>query len=375
MIIKNTYLLNFRNFRQLNMNFSDNINIIIGDNAQGKTNILEAVYFSAKAKSFRQVKDKDMINFEKNLSYIRTDIDTDGIYEKIEMKLSKKSKKTVRINEEIVDTIRELRTFFDIVVFTPEDMKIIKDSKSFRRNFIDDIISSINPNYAKALSNYNRVLNQRNHILKNGRYEKYFKEQLNGASKQLAKEGSLIILYRIKYISSLEKAGQKIHKNLSDDVELLELKYDSEVLTENFNKNVSLGEIEERFYNLLVANYSKDMRYKYTTIGCHRDDLIINIDKKSAKNFASQGQQRTALLTLKLAQLKMIKYYKDTDPVILLDDVFSELDDNRISYLLDMIRGYQSLITCTNTDIINKFNMKNTRVFQLDNGKIDILRN
>lgn len=371
MIIKNTYLLNFRNFEKLNISFSDNINIILGDNAQGKTNILEAVYFSAKAKSFKQIRDKDMIKFDKDVSYIRTDIDTDGIYEKIEAKLSKNSKKTIRINEEIVETIRELRTFFDIVVFTPEDMKIIKESKSYRRNFLDDVISSINPSYRKALSNYNRILNQRNHILKNGKYEKYFKEQLNAASLQLAKEGAVIIAMRVKYIRNLELLGIDIHKNLSDDIELFELEYESEIPMES----VDIDYLTKNFIKVLNENFSKDIKYKYTTVGCHRDDMLININGKSAKNYASQGQQRTALLTLKLAQLKLLKYYKDTNPVILLDDVFSELDDKRIGYLLNIIKDYQSLITCTSLDILKQYNLKNIRIFKLDSGKIDILRN
>lgn len=366
MIIRNSYLLNFRNFDNLNIQFSPNTNIIIGNNAEGKTNILEAIYYSAKGKSFRSAKELDLIKFDKSNSYIRTDIESNGIQEKIELKLSKDKKKQIRINEDLIDTMKELRTFFDIVIFTPDDLKIVKESKSLRRNFIDEIITGLIPSYNNLIVKYNNILNQRNYLLKYGKKQKYFKEQVIAATNQLVAEGTTIIKMRYKYIRLLNTIGKKIHSEITADTEELSLHYNEEYF-KNGNEN-----IQKSLYNMTMENIDKDLEVGFTTVGCHRDDIEICINNKNSRVFASQGQQRTIILSLKIAQIKLYKDLKEIKPVILLDDVFSELDINRIKYLLDVIKDYQSIITTTNFDFIDLMKDKFYRSFILENRSIRI---
>lgn len=366
MIIKNSYLLNFRNFDNLNIEFSPKTNIIIGNNAEGKTNILEAIYYSAKGKSFRSIKEVDLIKFGKNNSYIRTDIESNGINEKIELKLSQDRKKQIRINEDLIDTMKELRTFFDIVIFTPDDLKIVKESKSLRRNFIDEIITGLIPSYNNLIIKYNNILNQRNYLLKYGKNQKFYKEQIIAVTNQLVAEGTTIIKMRYKYINILNKLGKKIHNEITGNLEELSLEYNSEYF-KNGNEN-----IQKTLFDMTMKNIDKDMEIGFTTVGCHRDDVEININNKNSRVFASQGQQRTIILSLKLAQIKLYKDLKELKPVILLDDVFSELDINRIKYLLDAISDYQSIITTTNFDFGDLMKEKNYRSFILKDKSIRI---
>ncbi|MFY9283758.1 MAG: DNA replication/repair protein RecF [Miniphocaeibacter sp.] len=369
MIIRNCYLLNFRNFNNLNIQFSDKTNIIIGNNAEGKTNILEAIYFSAKGKSFRSSKESDLIKFNKEHAYIRTDIESNGVEEKIEVKLSREKKKQIRINENLIDTMKELRTFFDIVTFTPEDLKIIKDSKAYRRNFIDEIITDLIPSYNNLIIKYNNILNQRNYLLKYGKNKRYFMEQIKAVTKQLVAEGSIIIKMRNKYILYLNKISNRIHNDITNNKECLNIKYDEIYLKDG------LKNLEETLYIETMEKIDKDMEIGFTTVGCHRDDILIEIDSKNSKTYASQGQQRTIILSLKIAQIELYKKLKNIKPVILLDDVFSELDYSRIKYLLKVVEDYQSIITSTNFDFKNIMENKSYRSFILEDEKIRIKDN
>ncbi|WP_100065405.1 DNA replication/repair protein RecF [Miniphocaeibacter massiliensis] len=368
MIIKNSYLLNFRNFDNLNIQFDKKTNIIVGDNAQGKTNILEAVYFSAKGKSFRPSKEVDLIKFDKENSYIRVDIESDEVSEIIEVKLSRDKKKQIRINEDLIDTMKELRTFFDIVTFTPEDIKIIKDSKSYRRNFIDEVITGLIPSYNKVLVKYNNILDQRNYLLKYGKNKKYFNEQLKAVTKQLVTEGIIVIKMRNKYATSLNKLSKIIHSEITERKENISIEYDNTILKK-------YGEdLEKNLYLETMKNIEKDKEMGFTTIGCHRDDIVINIDGRNSRVFASQGQQRTLTISLKLAQIKIYEKLKETKPIILLDDVFSELDTSRIKYLLNVINDYQSIITSTNFDFIDDIKELDFRIFMLKDKNIRIIK-
>lgn len=366
MIIKNTYLLNFRNFDNLNIQFSDNINIIVGNNAEGKTNILEAIYFSAKGKSFRSSKETDLIKFDKLNSYIRTDIESNGVDEKIEVKISRDKKKQVRINEDLIDTMKELRTFFDIVTFTPDDLKIIKDSKAYRRNFIDDLITGLIPSYNNLIVKYNNILNQRNYLLKYSKNKRYFNEQIIAVTKQIVTEGAIIIKMRSKYINTLNKISQKINNDITDNLDLLTIEYDGFKYGENTEKDL---------YNETMSALEKDKEVGFTTVGCHRDDIKIDINGKSSKVFASQGQQRTSILSIKIAQIYLYTKLKEIKPIILLDDVFSELDIVRVKYLLNVIKDYQSIITATNFDFIDKIENRDYRAFILKDKSIKIMDN
>ena len=369
MIINNSYLLNFRNFDNLSIRFCDNINIIIGNNGEGKTNILEAIYFSAKGKSFRLGKEMDLIKFDKINSYIRTDIESDGVSEKIEVKISRDKKKQIRLNDDLVDTMKELRTFFDIVTFIPDDLKIIKDNKIYRRNFIDEVITGILPAYNNLIIKYNNILNQRNYLLKTGKNKRFFKEQIVAITTQLAKEGSTIIKLRSKYIIYLNNICNIIHKEITNNTEDLSIAYDLEYIKNN------LDNLEENLFKFTMKNLEKDIESGYTTIGCHRDDIKFLVNGMDSKYYSSQGQQRTIVLSLKIGQLKLYNNLKEIKPIILLDDVFSELDSFRIEYLLKIINNYQSIISTTNFEFKDKLMNGNYRTFILKNKSIKIIDN
>lgn len=367
MKINNCYLLNFRNFDNLNIKFLDKINIITGPNAVGKTNILEGVYFSAKGKSFKAVNQENLIKFDKDESFIRTDINSDGLEEKIEVKLSRNGQKVIRINENKIDTMKQLRTFFDIVTFTPEDIKIIKETKSYRRNFVDEVISGILPGFNIALIKYNNILNQRNLLLKNQNREKYFKEQIIASTRQMAEEGAKILKARSKYIRIIEEFAKTIHIRLTDESEELSILYNGqwEDCYNDMENNYKM--LMEKMLNSL----EKDLYRGFSSVGPHRDDIEILINNMDSRVFLSQGQQRTLILTLKLAQLKMFHDIKEIGPVILLDDVFSELDENRTNYLLNEIKDYQSIITATSESFINGYDGE-YRVFELQDSKLKV---
>lgn len=365
--INNCYLLNFRNFDNLNIKFLDKINIITGSNAVGKTNILEGVYFSAKGKSFKAVNQENLIKFNKDESFIRTDINSNGLEEKIEVKLSRIGQKVVRINENKIDTIKQLRTFFDIVTFTPEDIKIIKETKSYRRNFIDEVISGILPGFNIVLIKYNNILNQRNHLLKNQNREKYFKEQIIASTRQMAEEGAKILKVRSKYIRIIEEYAKTIHIRLTDENEKLSILYNGQ--SEDFYSDMETN--YKMLYEKMLNSLEKDLYRGFSSVGPHRDDIEILINNMDSRIFLSQGQQRTLILTLKLAQLKMFNEIKEIAPVILLDDVFSELDENRTNYLLNEIKDYQSIITSTSESFIDGYDGE-YRVFELLNSELKV---
>lgn len=367
MKINNCYLLNFRNFDNLNIKFLDKINIITGPNAVGKTNILEGVYFSSKGKSFKSVSQENLIKFDKVESYIRTDTESDGLEEKIEVKISKNGQKVIRINENKIDTMQELRTFFDIVTFTPEDIKIIKETKSYRRNFIDEVICGIIPGFNLILIKYNNILNQRNYILKNKNKEKYFREQIIASTKQMAEEGAKILKIRSKYIRLIEEVAKNIHKRLTDESEDFCIFYNGEYedCYKDTNKNF------EMLYEEMLNSLERDIYRGFSSVGPHRDDIKILVNNLDSKIFLSQGQQRTIILTLKLSQLKIFYEIKETSPVILLDDVFSELDKDRTNFILNEIKGYQSIITATSESFIDDYNGE-YRIFELDNNELKV---
>lgn len=367
MKINNCYLLNFRNFNNLNIRFFEKINVITGGNAQGKTNILEGVYFSAKGKSFKSVKESDLIKIDKRESFIRTDIESDSLEEKIEVKLSKDSTKVIRINENKIDTMQELRTFFDIVTFIPEDIKIIKESKSYRRDFMDEVITGVIPSYNSLLIKYNNILNQRNYILKYKNKGRYFNEQLQASTKLLVQEGAKIMKMRSKYIGIIEDYALEIHKSLTRGKETISIIY-------NGNKqeyDYDIIKNSQVLYYQMEENIDRDLNLGFTSVGPHRDDISIFINDMDSRTFLSQGQQRTLTLSLKLSQLRLYDDLKEVSPVILLDDVFSELDRERTNYLLNSIRDYQSIITSTDSSFLQDYTGE-YRVFELMDNELKV---
>ncbi|WP_291650852.1 DNA replication/repair protein RecF [Clostridium sp.] len=359
MYIKRLQMLNYRNYKSLNITLGKNVNVFMGDNAQGKTNILEAIYYCAFAKSHRTSKDRELINWNSDSAYVSLLVGKDRLDKNIDINILKDGKKAIKINKVKVSKIGELFGNFNVVMFSPEDLKIIKDSPGVRRKFIDMELCQLNSKYYYNLVQYNKVLNERNVVLKNRKLDS---EILDIYDIQLANFGYHIIIERLKYINKLNFYGKDIHKDISSGKENVEFKYISTIK--------DLEDIENNFYELLRKNRKKDIEKGTTSIGPHRDDFIVLINDVDTKSFGSQGQQRSAVLTIKFSSLKIIKEMTSEYPVLLLDDVLSELDFNRKRYILSTIGEIQTIITCTGIEDLTNYLDNSSRVFKVKEGEI-----
>ena len=359
MYIKRLQMLNYRNYKSLNITLGKNVNVFMGDNAQGKTNILEAIYYCAFAKSHRTSKDRELINWNSDSAYASLLVGKDRLDKNIDINILKDGKKAIKINKIKVSKIGELFGNFNVVMFSPEDLKIIKDSPGVRRKFIDMELCQLNSKYYYNLVQYNKVLNERNVVLKNRKLDS---EILDIYDIQLANFGYHIIIERLKYINKLNFYGKDIHKDISSGKENVEFKYISTIK--------DLEDIENSFYELLRRNRKKDIEKGTTSIGPHRDDFIVLINDVDTKSFGSQGQQRSAVLTIKFSSLKIIKEMTSEYPVLLLDDVLSELDFNRKRYILSTIGEIQTIITCTGIEDLTNYLDNSSRVFKVKEGEI-----
>ena len=358
MKIKSLKLKDFRNYNLLQLDFDDSTNIFYGNNAQGKTNILEAVYLSGTTKSHRGTKDRDLIRFGENESHIETVVEKRGMSYKIDMHLKKNSPKGIAIDKQPIRKAGELFGIINIVFFSPEDLNIIKNGPSERRRFIDLELSQLDKIYLNHLSNYNRIINQRNHLLKDlreaGRQENLI-QTLDIWDMQLVQYGNEIIKKRKEFIGKINEIISYTHKKLTGGKENIELVYEPGSLS---------------LEDALKKNREKDMRFKNTSVGPHRDDICFMTKDLDIRRFGSQGQQRTAALSLKLAEIELVKSVIHDTPVLLLDDVLSELDKYRQNYLLDSIHDIQTLITCTGMDEFVNHRFSINKVFHVFNGQV-----
>ena len=359
MFIKRLQMLNYRNYNALDIELCPNVNVFMGDNAQGKTNILEAIYYCAFAKSHRTSKDKELINWNGEHAFISVDVGRERLDKRIDISILKDGKKSIRINKIKIKKIGELFGNFNVVMFSPEDLRIIKDSPGVRRKFIDMELCQLNPKYYYNLVQYNKVLNERNILLRN---RSTSSEMLEIYDMQLVEFGYNIIRDRIKYIESLNKYAEKIHSDITSGKEKINFKYISTIK--------DLENIKENFYTLLKKNRSKDCDRGITSIGPHRDDFFVYINDIDTKSYGSQGQQRTAVLTMKFSSLEIIKELTGEFPVLLLDDVLSELDFNRKKYILSTIGQIQTVITCTGIEDLYEYLDEKAKVFKVKNGEI-----
>ena len=359
MFIKRLQMLNYRNYNALDIELCPNVNVFMGDNAQGKTNILEAIYYCAFAKSHRTSKDKELINWNGEHAFISVDVGRERLDKRIDISILKDGKKSIRINKIKIKKIGELFGNFNVVMFSPEDLRIIKDSPGVRRKFIDMELCQLNPKYYYNLVQYNKVLNERNILLRNRNTSS---EMLEIYDMQLVEFGYNIIRDRIKYIESLNKYAEKIHSDITSGKEKINFKYISTIK--------DLENIKENFYTLLEKNRSKDCDRGITSIGPHSDDFFVYINDIDTKSYGSQGQQRTAVLTMKFSSLEIIKELTGEFPVLLLDDVLSELDFNRKKYILSTIGQIQTVITCTGIEDLYEYLDEKAKVFKVKNGEI-----
>ena len=359
MIVESLKLQNYRNYEYLNMNFDEKINIIYGDNAQGKTNILESMYVCATSKSHRGSKDREIIRFDNDESHIKVNVKKNDMNYRIDMHLKKNKPKGIAVNGIPIKRAVELFGILNIVFFSPEDLNIIKNGPSERRRFIDMELSQLDKIYLDCLINYNKVVNQRNSLLKeyafSGRED--IISSLDIWDKQLVKYGNDVIKSREKFVKEINDLVKSIHTKLSGDREQLEIIYEPCVKEQDFESE-------------LVRVRDRDLKFKCTNIGPHKDDMCFLINGMDVRKYGSQGQQRTAALSLKLAEIELVKQIIHDTPVLFLDDVLSELDSRRQNFLLDSIGNIQTMITCTGLDefINNRFSIN--KIFKVVNGTV-----
>ena len=359
MIVESLKIQNYRNYEYLNMNFDEKINIIYGDNAHGKTNILESMYVCATSKSHRGSKDREIIRFDNDESHIKVNVKKNDMNYRIDMHLKKNKPKGIAVNGIPIKRAVELFGILNIVFFSPEDLNIIKNGPSERRRFIDMELSQLDKIYLDCLINYNKVVNQRNSLLKeyafSGRED--IISSLDIWDMQLVKYGNDVIKSREKFVKEINDLVKSIHTKLSGDREQLEIIYEPCVKEQDFESE-------------LVRVRDRDLKFKCTNIGPHKDDMCFLINGMDVRKYGSQGQQRTAALSLKLAEIELVKQIIHDTPVLFLDDVLSELDSRRQNFLLDSIGNIQTMITCTGLDefINNRFSIN--KIFKVVNGTV-----
>ncbi len=361
MYIKKIKLKNFRNLKECEISFNKKINIFYGYNAQGKTNLLESIYLSGIGRSFRTNFEKEILAFGEKNCYIHTYVNKNEVTNKISIGLGYDKNKQILLNGIQIKKLGELLGILLIISFTPDDLQLIKAGPSERRHFIDMELCQLSSRYYYELKQYNHVLKQRNILLKKIKFNKSLEDTIFIWNEKLVEHGSKIILYREKFIKQLNKIAFNIHQSLTNNTENLLITY---------KKNISV----DNFLEKLEQNYEKDLQYGTTSCGIHKDDLNFFINDKDVKIFGSQGQQRTVSLSTKLAEIKLIEQEKKQMPVLLLDDVLSELDKNRQKYLLESIKNMQTIITCTGVeDVLNNLENcdDNITIFNVNDGFIN----
>ena len=353
MWIKKIKVNNFRNYTQEEIELEKKINIFYGENAQGKTNIIEAVFLCSMGKSFRAKKDKEMILLDKEKAMIEVEFEKSDRKGKIRIELS--NKKNVYVNGIKIKKLSELLGNINVVIFTPDDINILKGGPQNRRRFLDIMISQLKPNYMYNLNLYLKTIEQRNNYLRQIREEQKNEKLLEIWDEKLAEYAINIYNYRKEFINKINNKIKNIHDEITENKEEIEIEY----ITECMNK--------EEYLKLLKQRRKLDIIKGFTTKGIHRDDFVIYINKKRLDIYGSQGQNRTSILSLKLSELKIIEEEIGEKPVLLLDDFMSELDEKRRSHFLNKIEDTQVIITCTDKiDIENK----NILIYNVKEGKV-----
>ncbi len=352
MIINELKIKNFRNIENISLKPFNEMNVIYGENAQGKTNIIEAIWLFTGAKSFRTNKDTSLIKFNKafsenNLNFVSRGIETTA-------KIVIDNKKQFFINNKKVSLQNEFLGNFKAIVFSPNDLNIVKSGPNERRRFLDIILGQLYPNYVNILREYSRALIQRNKIIKDYKYDPSVAVLLDSFEEEIVALGTKIINARKKIIEDILKYFPSIYDGISSGKEKINIKY--------------LSTAEEDFSLKIKENRKKDCVLGFTTVGPHRDDIEFFINGINARNYGSQGQHRSIALSLKLAEAEVINEISGEFPVCLLDDVMSELDVSRQNYILNHIKGKQTFITCC--DISNIEQLKNGKVFKVFDGGI-----
>ncbi|MCI5741940.1 MAG: DNA replication/repair protein RecF [Lachnospiraceae bacterium] len=357
MIIKSIELSNFRNYESLDLDFDYGTNILYGNNAQGKTNILEAVSVSGTTRSHKGSKDKEIIRFGEEEAHIKTVVNKKDMDYQIDVHMKKNKTKGIAVNKVPLKKASELFGILNIVFFSPEDLNIIKNGPSERRRFLDSELCQLDKIYLSDLAKYNKILNQRNKLLKDMVFRPDLKETLPIWDAQLIDYGKRIIKRRKSFVDELNEIVFDIHKQISGEKEELVLKYEPNI-------------DDAFFHDELNRAKERDMRFCQTSVGPHRDDMQFSVFDVDIRKYGSQGQQRTSALSLKLAEIELVKRNINETPILLLDDVLSELDSSRQNYLLNSIHDIQTIITCTGLDEFIKNRFKIDKIFNVVEGVV-----
>ncbi len=357
MVIESMQLNNYRNYASASLTFSPGVNIFYGDNAQGKTNLMEAVYLCGTSRSHRGSRDRDLIRFGEEEAHIRLMFRRQSLSHRLDLHLKQKKSKGIAIDGMPIRRSSELLGLLHIVFFSPEDLGMIKNGPSMRRRFLDLEMSQLDHGYLQYLTSYNRLLSERNNLLKQISVFPQLRETLDGWDAQLLEAGRELIRKREKFIRHIHAMMREIHGKLTGNREEMRVFYE---------KNVEA----DAFGEALLERRDRDIRMGSTSVGPHRDDMGFQVNGIDIRKFGSQGQQRTAALALKLSEIRLIEQVSGDKPVLLLDDVLSELDSHRQNYLLENIADIQTMITCTGLeDFVNK-RMRLDRIFYVEQGKI-----
>lgn len=386
MFITELDLKNYRNYEEAKIKFSKGFNILFGDNAQGKTNILESILLCSTGRSHRTSKDSELIKFGADFFNINITVKKETQNKNINMRYIN-NKKNIKINDLPLKKMGDLMGNLITVMFSPEDISIVKEGPSLRRKFIDIAISQIKPTYFYDLQKYNKILSQRNYLLKEINYKNKFvqKSDISGNTSDfrisnssgldnleiwnnnLAEVGARIIKNRFDFLEKMNLIIQKNHGILTNEKEVLNIKYSSSIKSNDFTNVLN---IKDSFLKALKFSQNRDLKTLTTSVGVHRDDYDFLLNGLSLKTYGSQGQQRTAILSLKITELEIIKKEVGEYPVLVLDDVMSELDNKRKEYLINHLQNIQTFITTTEKTFFEGKNMKQISFFNINDGKI-----
>jgi len=362
--LRELILRNYRNYDELELSFHPNINLLVGPNAQGKTNILESIFLSCTGRSHRTSRDRELIKWDRDQSLVRTRVDKQLGTSEIAIGLFAHEKKKVFINQTPAARLGELMGHLNSVLFSPDDLKLINEGPSERRRFMDMELSQVRPRYFYYLQQYNRILRHRNNLLKDIQRKPSLAGTLPVWNQQLSETGSFIIMQRLLFLSSLQSIARVIHNKITNGSEVLTLEYKSSIPC----SSLSIDKIRESFLKELELRQNEDIERGVTGRGCHRDDIVFQINGTDVRVFGSQGQKRTTVLSLKLSELEFM--FKETGeyPLLLLDDAMSELDISRQEMIMEYIGKAQTFITITDIDQLPALKDRSKRVYRVRSG-------
>ncbi len=368
MQLNSLQLVNFRNYDNLYLEFNKKINLLVGRNGQGKTNIVESIYMLSFGKSFRTSKDREIVKFECDNMYVGGSFSKEYTKGLIEIAIVK-NKKGIKVNKVHIQKIHELLGNLNVVIFSPEDLRLVKEGPKERRAFVDKEISQIIPRYYKTLTDYNKILHQRNQLLKLNNIDKSL---LDVYDESLARYGSYIYIIRRDFIKKIKKISSELHNKLTNGIEDLNITYKNQI---SICEDDTIETVYKKFLDKLTSNRGHDIETRTTKYGIHKDDINIFINDLDVRLYGSQGQQRTASISLKLSEIELIKNEVGEYPILILDDVFSELDETRQKLLINNLSIVQMFITTAEVSHKNIFDRNNTTIFNIEKGRVINIEN